>query len=106
MRSLRSLFGEPLDWANRITEVAAVVARAVVARIEVEAPRVVVVARAWNGRPVEAVRTGKVERSPEAVAGARQKNTFGNVSALATNLIPMHLIRRRPLPVTLAGEVV
>ena len=75
MRSLRSLFGEPLDRTNRLPVVAVAAARAVVARNEEEVPRAIVVARARNGRPVVAERTGIVERSPVAVAGAGEEDT-------------------------------
>ena len=61
--------GELLDRTNRLPVVAVVVVRVVVARIEVEVPSVVVV-RVRDGRPVVAVRTGIVERSPVAVAAA------------------------------------
>ena len=54
MRSLRSLFGEPLDGAYRQPTVAVAVVRAVEARIEVKVPRVIVT-RVRDGRPVAAV---------------------------------------------------
>ena len=70
MRSLRSLFGGPLDRTNGETVEAVGVVRAVAARAEVEAPGVEGIARVRNGRPVVAVRTGIVEEgSPAAVAG-------------------------------------
>ena len=75
MRSLRSLFGEPLDRANGLPAGAVVAARAEAARIEVEAPRAEVADRERNGRPAAAVRTGTVERSPVAAAGAGEKDT-------------------------------
>ena len=55
MRSRCSLFGEPVDGANEQPVVAVVVVRNAATRIEVEAPRVVVV-RARNGRPVVSAR--------------------------------------------------
>ena len=63
MRSLRSLFGEPLDGTDRKPVVAAVVVHVAVARNEEKVERVAVVARVRDGRPVVA---GMVERSPVA----------------------------------------
>jgi hypothetical protein len=54
---------------------AGAVARAVVIRIEVEAPRVVVVVRVRKRRPVVAVRTGIVTRSLVAATGAGKEDT-------------------------------
>ena len=106
MRSLRSLFGESLDGANRPPEVAGAVAHAVVAQVEVEAPREVVVVRVRDGRPEVAVQIGTVERSPEAVAGAGEEDAVGDVIALPTHNVPFHAaLRRRPHPVAVADEI-
>ena len=107
MRSLRSLFGEPLDRANRKTVVAVVeVVRAAAARKEVEAPRVAVAVRVRDGRPVVAVRTGTVERSTVAEVGAGKEDAIGGVVASPTNLITVHAVLRRPRPVAVAVEIV
>ena len=106
-RSLRSLFGEPLDWTNRLSEFAAAAVRAVASRIEVEVPcEVVAAVRTRIGRPVVAVQTGIVERRPVAAAGEGKEDTCGSVSAPATNAIPIHAVNGCPFPITLAREVV
>ena len=104
MRSLRSLFGEPLDRTNRQHAEAAVVARAVVARIEEEVPRVVV-ARARNGRPIVAARTDIVERRPNAVASTGKEDAVGSIIASAANDVSFHTVLRGPSPVAFVVEV-
>ncbi len=107
MRSLRSLFGEPLDGANRMPVFAAEVAvRAVFARIEAEAPRAVVVARVRDGRPEVAVRTGSGERKPSTEAGAGKEDTGGNIISSTTNNIPIRAVHCRQGPVALVAEVI
>ena len=103
---MRSLFGEPLDGANRPPVAAAVVvARAMAARVEVEAHRVVV-AQVRDGRPVVAVRTGKVELNPIAVAGGGEEDAIRNVRAPAAHDIALHAVLRRPRPIALVGAKV
>ena len=98
------LFGEPLNGANRLPVVAVVVdARKAATRIEVEKPRVVVV-RARNGRPVEAVRTGIAERSTVAATGGRKKDAIRSILSPASNNISIHAILRCPRPVAIAVE--
>ena len=106
MRSLRSLFGEPLDRTNRKTPPAVEVARAVAARIEAEVPRVEVDVRVRNGRPEVAERTGIAVRSTEAAAGAGKKYTSGGIRAPASDNIPVDAVHFRPSPIALTVEVI
>ena len=90
---MRSLFGEPLERTNRLpADAAAAVERVVAARIEEEVPRVVVEVRARNRRPIEAVRTGIEERSPDAVAGTREKDTVRRIATPTANNISVNTI--------------
>ena len=104
MRARCSLFGEPLHRANRLPIVAVVDARVVEARTEVEAPCVAVVVRDRNRRPVPAVRTGLLERSP--AAGAGKKDAGRSIVTPAANNIAVHVVCCRTSPVTLALEIV
>ena len=106
MRSLRSLLGEPSDRTNGLPVDAVVVVRVAEARKETEVPREVAVARVRNGRPVVAERTGIEERSPKAVAGAREEDADGSVNTLATHFMPIDTILCRPRPVALAIKII
>ena len=101
-----SLFGEPLDGANRLSVEAVVEARGVAARIEDEVPRLgVVVVRVRNGRPVGASRTGMAERHPVAEAGTGKEYAGGSIITSTADNIPIHAVHCRPGPVALAAEV-
>ena len=107
MRSRGSLSGRSLDGTNRPPAVAAgVVFRDVAARPDVEAPRAAVVVRARHGRPVDAVRTGIVERSPVAVPSAGEKDAISRIFVPTANDIAFNTIDRCPSPVTLTIKVV
>ena len=93
------LFGEPLDRANSTPTVAFIGVHDVDARIEAEVPRVVAAVRARNGRPVAAVRTGNVERSPVAEAGAGEEDAVRGVVAPTMHDITFYTVLRRPRPV-------
>ncbi len=104
---LRSLFGEPLDWTDRLPVAAVVAIRVVMARREkVETTCVVVAVRAWDGRPVVAARTGIEKRRPIAAAGAGEEDAFRSVITPAANSIPVDAVNFRPSPVTLATEAI
>ena len=98
------LFGETLDWANRLPAVAVFVVRAVAAPNEAEVPRVTAV-RARDGRPVAAVRTGIDERKPFGGAGAGEEDAVRGVVAPTTHDITFYTILRRPRPVAFILKV-
>ena len=81
-------------------------ALAVVTRIEEEVPRAVVVVRMRNGRPIEAERTGIVERSLVAVTGAGEKDTRRSKIVFTTNHITVNTVHGRPRPVAFIVEIV
>lgn len=105
MRSLRSLFGEPLDRANRQPVAAVTVVGVVASRIEVEGLRVVADVRARDGRPVVAIRIGIVEQKSIAEAGTRDKDTGRSVIALTANDVSVYIVYRRPNPIAPDLEV-
>ena len=91
------------NGAHRVTAAAVFVAPTPIARKEVEAARVVRVVRTERGRPVEAVRNGKVEVSIPAVARSREEN---GVTVLTNNLATIHAILGCPGPSTVVAEFV
>ena len=82
-RAIRALLGKSSDRTHRLTVVAVVDVLDEVTRIEVEAPRVVGIARIRHRGPVEAIRAGVVEAQVVAEAGRRKENTPIRVITLA-----------------------
>ena len=80
----------------------AAVARAVVARIEEEAPRGVAV-RVRDGRPVVATETAA--RSPVAVAGSGEEYASGSIRTPTMDKTPIDAVLPRPIPVALIDKV-
>ena len=77
---------------HRLTEVAAVVALAEGARIEVEAPRIVREVRIRRRGPGVAVRAGIVEARAATVAGSRKEDAPICISARARNEPPVDAV--------------
>ncbi len=95
MRSLRSLFGAPVDRANSMpvtTKVlASVASRVVVARMKCKEPCVVDV-RIRNGRPV--------------ATAVGEEDGGGGIIIFAADYIPSLAFNVRPFPNTLEAEAV
>ena len=104
--NLRYNIGEPLERANRLP-VAAVVAvvRVVEARIEVRPISAAVAVRVRHGRPVVAVRTGTVERSPVAAAGTGEEDAVRSIITFTLDNISINTVHRRPSPIAVIVKV-
>ena len=62
------------------------------------------VIRVRDGRPVDAVRTCSVERSPVAAPSGGKKNTIGKIIASTLDDITSDTVHGRPSPITLVAE--
>ena len=103
-RPPRALFVRVPHRTHRLTEVAAVVALAEVARIEVEAPRVVREVRNRRRGPGVALRAGIVEARAATVAGSRKEDAPICISALARNEPPVDAVGCDPRGGAIADE--